>query len=196
MSKYFVVLDVEGYSACRPYDVGFKVADRKGNTIEEHSVAVMPAVFDNMCYKSDLAHVNGLKSAHEMAHRNIEEILNDIDNKYIKCFNIDKFFTAFVGIIQKYNIKRIWAYNCSFDKAALNRLFGDEKFSIINSMVEFCDIIPAILYTKLLDKSYDEEVGVVMILQVIHLRLLVVAKIPHAEGSLPQLEVESQHVAH
>lgn len=154
MSKCFIVLDVEGYSACRPYDVGFKVADRKGNTIEEYSVAVMPAVFDNMCYKSDLAHVNGLKSAHEMAHRNIEEILNDTDNKYIKCFNIDKFFTAFVGIIQKYNIKRIWAYNCSFDKAALNRLFGDEKFSIINSMIEFCDIIPAILYTKLLNKSY------------------------------------------
>ena len=51
-------------------------------------------------------------------------------------------------------------------------------------------------YAEFSHEAYDEQVGVVMILQVIHLRLLVVAKIPHAEGSLPQLEVESQHVAH
>lgn len=154
MSKKFMVLDVEGYSACRPYDVGFKVVDKDGKTYEEHSTAIMPAVFDNMCYKANLQNVKALETAHEMAHRNIEEILNDTANKYLKCFDIDKFYFAFIGIIQKYNIKRIWAYNCSFDKSALKRLFGDERFSIIDSMVEFCDIIPAILHTKLLNKNY------------------------------------------
>lgn len=154
MSKKFIVLDVEGYSACRPYDVGFQVVDKSGKVYERYSVAVMPAVFDNMCYKSDLLHVESLKTAHEMAHRNIEEILNDTQGKYIKCFNIEKFWTAFISIIQKYNIKRIWAYNCSFDSSALNRLFGEEKFSILCSMVEFCDIIPAILYTRLLNEDY------------------------------------------
>ena len=51
-------------------------------------------------------------------------------------------------------------------------------------------------YTEFPHEAYDEQVGVVMILQVIHLRLLVVAKIPHAEGGLPEGEVEGQHVAH
>lgn len=154
MSSKFMVLDVEGYSACRPYDVGFKVTDKSGKTYEEHSVAIMPATFENMCYKAGKALVSGLAGAHEMAHRNIEEICNDTQGKYIKCFDIDKFYFAFVTVIQKYNIKRIWAYNCSFDRAALNRLFGDERFNIINSMVEFCDIIPAILHTRLLNKEY------------------------------------------
>lgn len=51
-------------------------------------------------------------------------------------------------------------------------------------------------YAEFPHESYDEQVGVVVILQVVNLRLLVVAEIPHAEGSLPELEVESQHVAH
>lgn len=154
MSRKFIVLDVEGYSTCRPYDVGFKVLDKSGKTYEEYSTAIMPAVFDNMCYKAKVAQVSGLAAANEMAHRNIEEILNDKDGKYLKFFDIDKFFFAFIGIIQKYEIKRIWAYNCSFDKSALHRLFGDERFTILNSMVEFCDIIPAILYTRLLNADF------------------------------------------
>lgn len=131
-----------------------KLRIKAGKLFEEHSVAIMPATFENMCYKADKALVKGLMAAHEMAHRNIEEICNDVDDKYIKCFDVDKFYFAFIGIIQKYNIKRVWAYNCTFDKSALNRLFGDEKFSVISSMVEFCDIIPAILHTKLLNKEY------------------------------------------
>lgn len=154
MASKFMVLDVEGYQSCKPYDVGFKITDKTGKTFEEYSIAVMPAVFENMCYKAEKQNVASLATAHEMAHRNIEEICNDTKEKYMKCYDIDKFYFAFVGIIQKYNIKRIWAYNCTFDRGALHRLFGDERFAIVEKMVEFCDIIPAILHTKLLDKKY------------------------------------------
>lgn len=153
MSSKFMVLDVEGYSACRPYDVGYKISDKNGTSYAEKSFAIMPAVFDNMCYKSDMQAVKGLAGAHEMAHKNIEEILNDNKNKYNKVFDINSFYFEFLRDIQEHNIKRVWAYNCSFDKSALARLFGN-KFDIIENMVTFCDIIPAILYTKLLNKNY------------------------------------------
>jgi hypothetical protein len=154
MSKKFIVLDVEGYSTCKPYDIGFKVTDKTGKTYEQHSIAVMPAIWENIQFKFEHLDNEGLKTANEMAHRNIKEILSDNKKKYIKCFDIDKLYFAFIGIIQKYKIKRIWAFNCSFDSSALHRLFGDDRFSVLCSMVEFCDIIPAILYTKLLNKDY------------------------------------------
>ena len=161
MASKFMVLDVEGYQSCKPYDVGFKITDKTGKTFEEYSIAVMPAVFENMCYKAEKQNVASLATAHEMAHRNIEEICNDTKEKYMKCYDIDKFYFAFVGIIQKYNIKRIWAYNCTFDRGALHRLFGDERFAIVEKMVEFCDIIPAILHTQhtgLADVQIETEI--------------------------------------
>ena len=42
-------------------------------------------------------------------------------------------------------------YNVNFDKSALNRLFG-ERFN--NIELEYKDIIPAILHTKLMTKKY------------------------------------------
>lgn len=154
MAKKFMVLDVEGYSTCKPYDVGFKITDKNGTTYEEYSIAIFPAVFENMQYRATHVNSQNLKSANEMAHRNIKEICNDTNKKYIKCFDIDSFFTAFIAIIQKHEINRIWAFNCSFDKSALHRLFGDSNFAILNSMVEFCDIATAILYTNLINKDY------------------------------------------
>lgn len=153
MSKKFIVLDVEGYSNCCPYDVGFLVADKDGKIYEEYSVAIMPTIWENITKFFEYNTYSKMISANEMVHKNITEILSDKDNKYIKCFDTNKFFNFFVGIIAKHNIKRVWAYNCSFDKGALNRLFG-ENFPTIDNMVTFCDIIPAILHTKLLNKDY------------------------------------------
>lgn len=152
--KKFIVLDVEGYSTCRPYNVGFIVGDKGGAIYEERSYAVLPAVWDNICYKVEKANVAGLKEAHEMAHRNIEEILNDNDNKYDRISDINVLFNDLLTIITKYKIKRIWAYNCTFDSGALRRLFTDEQWTIINNLITFCDIIPAILYTRLLNRDY------------------------------------------
>lgn len=154
MAKKFMVLDVEGYSTCKPYDLGFKITDKHGTTYAEYSIAIFPAVYENMIYKAEHRNNSKLTAAHTMAHKNISEICNDTNGKYIKCFNIESLFTAFVKILQEHNIKRIWAFNCSFDRSALLRLFGEEKFSIIQSMVEFCDIATAILHTRLINSDY------------------------------------------
>lgn len=152
--KKFIVLDVEGYSTCRPYDVGYIVGNKAGEVFEEKSYAFLPAVWDNICYKFEKEHVKGLKEAHEMAHRNIEEILNDNDNKYNRISDTNVLFNDLLRAITEHKIKRIWAYNCSFDKSALRRLFTSEQWEIINNLVTFCDIIPAILYTRLLNENY------------------------------------------
>lgn len=150
----FIVLDVEGYSTCKPYDVGFRVVDSKGKCYEEHSVAVMPAIEENLYTMCKYKEIEGMKDANEMCHRNIHEILTDTAQKYSKCYSIGRFWDALIMLITKHRIKRIWAYNCSFDSSALRRLFGEEKYSILCEMVSFCDIIPAILHTHLLTKKY------------------------------------------
>lgn len=152
--KKFIVLDVEGYSDCRPYDVGFQVVDKSGNIYEEYSVSIMPAVEENLLKFYERRDTISLKSANEMAHRNIHEILTDTQGKYLKCYDIERFFKALLSVIVKYKVTEIWAYNVTFDRSALRRLFGEENFSILSEMVNFCDIIPAILYTKLLTKKY------------------------------------------
>lgn len=154
--KKFMVLDVEGYSTCRPYDVGFRVVDKSGKVYEEYSVAFMPAIFENLCEMCRHHNNDGMRSANEMAHKNIQEILSDKDGKYKKCYSADNFFYCFMAILTKYSIKRIWAYNCTFDKGAIYRLFGEERFNIISNLVTWCDIIPAITYTYLLSADYVE----------------------------------------
>lgn len=154
MAKKFMVFDVEGYSTCRPYNIGWLVGDKTGAIFDKRSFAVMPAVYDNMVYKAEKQNVKGLSSAHEMFHNNAYEILNDCNGKYEKIFDIEQIFTALLETLTKYNIKRMWAYNCSFDESSFFRLFGTEKMNIVKNIVTFCDIIPAILYTKLLNEDY------------------------------------------
>ena len=152
--KNFIVLDVEGYSTCKPYNIGYIVGNKRGEILEKKSYALMPCVWDNLEYKYRTANVEGLKGAHEMAHNNIKEILCVDDKKYNKLFDNNKFFGDFLTDITKYEVKRIWAYNCTFDRGALERLFNEQQSQIVNNLVTFCDIIPAILHTKLLNEDY------------------------------------------
>lgn len=152
--KKFLVLDVEGYSDCRPYDLGFIVTDKNGTEHEAHSVGILPACYENLERRLERLANPAMETPNEMAHRNIREIMTETDGKYLVVRDIDKLYYAFLGVIEKHDIKRIWAYNCAFDRGALNRLFGDERFSIIDKRMQFCDIIPAITHTHLLSADY------------------------------------------
>lgn len=146
-TKKIMVLDVEGMSNCRPYDVGYLVADKKGNIYKESSIAILPCIWENL--KNCLV-------AQEMTHRNVEEILKDIENASKRKYQYQSIEDAkkkIISDIAEFGVKEVWAYNCSFDKSALKKLFGDD-FKILNNLVCFYDIIPAILYTKLLNKKY------------------------------------------
>lgn len=145
----FLVLDVEGYSTARPYNIGYIVADKYGTIYVKRSIA-LPS-----CFWENIESMLRTKQAEEMTKRNIEEILKDVDNKRTKrkykSIAISEFFALFERDISLFNIKKMFSYNVTFDKSALSRLYGD-NFTKLN--LEFCDIITAILDTKLLTKKY------------------------------------------
>lgn len=144
-----LVLDVEGYSTARPYNIGYIVADRYGTIYVKRSIA-LPS-----CFWENIESMMRTKQAEEMTKKNIEEILKDVDNKKrkrkYKSIAISEFFALFERDISFFNIKKMFSYNVNFDKSALSRLYG-ANFAKLS--LEYCDIITAILDTKLLTKKY------------------------------------------
>lgn len=142
--KKFIILDTEGMSTAKPYNIGFLVGDNHGNIYQQENLAVLPAIWDNLA--------NCLQSK-EMTHKNIQEILQDVEQKKYKYVSCEQALKILLESIEKYQIKEVWAYNAAFDKAALKRLFK-ENFEYLENLVAFYDIMPAILYSRLLKKKY------------------------------------------
>lgn len=147
IGKPFMVLDVEGMSTCRPYNIGYIIGDKFGNIFLERSFAILPCIWENL---------QNCLQAKEMTHKNIQEILSDIENdtkrKYV--YNsIEEVKKLILNDCIKYHVGEIWAYNCAFDRGSLKRLFG-EDWTMLDNLVNFYDIIPAIVRTTLLNKNY------------------------------------------
>jgi hypothetical protein len=142
--KKIMVLDVEGMNTARPYNVGYIIADTKGNVIEKRSFALLACVWENL---------QNCLCAKAMTHKNCQEILEDENELKYKKVTITDFKTAFENDIEKYGIKEIWAYNCGFDKNSIHRLYGDD-FERLTEKVCFYDIWSAIIYTRLVNKKY------------------------------------------
>lgn len=142
----FMVLDVEGMSSCRPYNIGYIIADKYGNKFLEKSFAVLPCIWENL---------QNCLQAEKMTHNNIQSILQDIENpdKKYAYTSIEEVKKMILRDVTSYKVNEIWAYGCSFDKGSLSRLFA-EDFEILNNIVAFYDIIPAIVHTMLLNKDY------------------------------------------
>lgn len=149
--KRFIVLDVEGMSTCRPYNIGYIVADRYGKIYKKRSIALPACFWENIsdCLKTG--------QAIDMTKQNIQEILQDFNNKRRKrkytLMQVEEFKKCLIKDIQRYKIKEIYAYNCPFDKGRIKALFK-EQFEELEKTVKFLDIIPAILKTRLLTKKY------------------------------------------
>ena len=146
MKEKFIVLDVEGYSTCRPYNVGYIVADGEGKIYKKRSFAFLECIWENIkCMVRT-------KQAEEMTKANIEEILQDIKNKKnkrkYKTVSVKTFEKIFQSDIEKYKVSKMYAYNVTFDKNAITRLLG----YVPN--LEYRDIISGILDTRLKTKKY------------------------------------------
>lgn len=142
----FMILDVEGSSICRPYNVGYIIGDKKGNIYCSHSAALHPHIMENLKQRA----LHGCK---EMTLNNVKEIEQDNSQKYQHYFNTKEFYNMFMDNVRKYQISKIWAYNVSFDKAAMGRGLSDIDNNFTNKF-EWLDIQTAILFTKLLKKKY------------------------------------------
>ena len=145
----FIVLDVEGMSGLIPYNVGYIIADRYGKIYKERSFALPENIYINVVRSASL------NQAVEMTAANVTDILQDFKNPFFKrkyrCVGNNEFKKRLLKDIQKHDIKKVYAYNVAFDKASLKNLFGDDFEKLA---VEFIDIIPIILRTKLLTKKY------------------------------------------
>lgn len=138
-----MILDVEGMQTAKPYNIGYLIADTKGNIEKKVSLAVLPSIWENL---------QNCLPAKEMTHKNIEEILKNPNKKYEWVDN-EAAHEKFILDIMQYQIKEIWSYNVQFDRGAMSRLLGG-KINIVNNCAGWYDIWTAIISTKLLTKKY------------------------------------------
>lgn len=148
MSKKIMIIDFEGKSTVRPYNLGIVIGDRKGNICSLNSLCFSFAFQENIQSK-------GGKIANQLTIEKINTITESVKNREGQFLDVtlNQFIYAFNCIIDKYNITEVWAYNMAFDKSALRRLIGDKYFTELCKKVEFFDMIPMVL-PKLLTKKY------------------------------------------
>ena len=149
-AQKFVVLDVEGYSTTRPYNVGYLIADKYGTIYLKRSIALPACIWEN------IVSMIPSRQAEEMTKANIEEILKDIEKKQnrrkYQQMSVKQFKKLFISDLKMFHVKHLYAYNVSFDKGSLQRLFGAEDFQKIG--LEYRDIISGVVQTKLINKKY------------------------------------------
>ena len=94
-----------------PYDIGFAICDRMGNIAEERSYVVAETFLDMK---------DTMKSAY-FAEK-IPQYWEDIKNGSREIKSIYKIRKEVKDLMNKYNVKKVGAYNMGFDKRALNNV--------------------------------------------------------------------------
>lgn len=151
-TEKFIVLDVETANDtvdALTYDIGFIVADRHGNIYESHSFCVYDI------YRGERELMQSAYYAHKLPL--YEEGLKNGEYKLVK-------FSTVKSIIWKlmadYNITKVFAYNCHFDRNALTktqRWLTKSKYRwFFPKETEFCDIWNFACSTICQQKGYKD----------------------------------------
>lgn len=112
--EYFLVVDVETCNSLEeplPYDIGYCICDREGNIFLERSFIVA----EIFCDLSD-----AMNSAYYA--EKIPMYWEQIKNKERKIKTYTTIRQTILEDMKKYKIKKVGAYNASFDRKALNNL--------------------------------------------------------------------------
>lgn len=112
--EMFLVIDTETCNTIEqpfPYDIGFAICDRYGNIAEERSYVVAEIFLDMK---------DTMKSAY-FAEK-IPQYWEDIKNGTREIKSIYKIRKEVKDLMNKYNVKKVGAYNMGFDKRALNNV--------------------------------------------------------------------------
>lgn len=135
-TEKFIVIDTETANTlddALTYDIGFIVADRKGNIYEQYKFCV----YDIFCLEKSL-----MQSAYYAEKLPTYEA--DIAKGEYELRTIFTVKALIADLVKKYNIKKVFAYNMSFDKTALNttlRYITKSKMRwFFPYGIEFCDI--------------------------------------------------------
>lgn len=143
-TKKFIVIDFEGKSTVRPYNLGIVVGDKYGNIVKTYQLS-----FSEVFRENGLAH-SGIEGD-KLTTNNIEYIYTHKEE--FRNVTIENFVKFFFALVNCYKIEEVWAYNMAFDKAAFRRLIGEKHFIELCKKVAFYDIIPMVMPT-LLTKKY------------------------------------------
>lgn len=112
--EMFLVIDTETCNTIEqplPYDIGFAICDRYGNIAEERSYVVAETFLDMK---------DTMKSAY-FAEK-IPQYWEDIKNGTREIKSIYKIRKEVKDLMNKYNVKKVGAYNMGFDRRALNNV--------------------------------------------------------------------------
>ena len=151
-TEKFIVLDVEtanDTTDALTYDIGFIVADRHGNIYESHSFCV----YDIYCCEREL-----MQSAYYANKLPLyEQGLADGSYKMVLFSTVKKIIW---NLMKEYNITKVFAYNCHFDRNALNksqRYISKSKYRwFFPKETEFCDIWNFACSTICQQKAYKD----------------------------------------
>jgi hypothetical protein len=151
-TEKFIVLDVETANDtvdALTYDIGFIVADRHGNIYECHSFCV----YDIYCCEKDL-----MQSAYYAKKLPLyEEGLKNGEYKLAKFSTVKNLIWQ---LMKEYNITKVFAYNCNFDRNALTktqRWLTKSKYRwFFPYDTEFCDIWNFACSTICQQKGYKD----------------------------------------
>ena len=151
-TEKFIVLDVEtanDTTDALTYDIGFIVADRHGNIYENHSFCV----YDIYCCEREL-----MQSAYYANKLPLyEQGLADGSYKMVLFSTVKKIIW---NLMKEYNITKVFAYNCHFDRNALNktqRYITKSKYRwFFPKETEFCDIWNFACSTICQQKAYKD----------------------------------------
>ena len=113
--KYVLVLDIETANMTEDaiaYDVGFAVADKKGNIYETHSYMVAEMFLD----KENRELMNTAYYA-----KKLPKYWEDYKQGKRKLASIVSIQRIVRQVMAKYSIKDVFAYNANFDKSGLDR---------------------------------------------------------------------------
>ena len=151
-TEKFIVLDVEtanDTTDALTYDIGFIVADRHGNIYESHSFCV----YDIYCCEKEL-----MQSAYYAKKLPLyEEGLKNGEYKLVKFSTVKNLIWQ---LMKEYNITKVFAYNCNFDRNALTktqRWLTKSKYRwFFPYETEFCDIWNFACSTICQQKGYKD----------------------------------------
>lgn len=110
--KYILVVDIETANTTQDafaYDIGFAVADKKGNIYEKHSYMLAEMFLDHKDLMQSAYYAEKIPKYWKGFHKGERQLRNLAQVRSI----IGK-------VMAKYNITDVYAYNCGFDSMGLN----------------------------------------------------------------------------
>jgi hypothetical protein len=125
-NQYFIVLDTETANSINfplPYDLGYKVMNRKGDIVETRSLCI---------YEIYVEQKEMMKTAYYAEKLPQYEVeLQKGERRLVRLYTARQMI---LSDMEKYNTNIVYAYNMNFDKRALN---NDQKFITKNRYYYF-----------------------------------------------------------